>query len=436
MSQTKTPIIALIGQTNTGKSSLFNRLVGYRRNIVAYEAGTTRDSIGELIELAPDKSAWLVDTAGLKTATDDFELTIQEQIETAVETADIICLVVEAQGQLDTTDRSLAKTALKSQKTVGLIANKIDLNQTARTDDFKQLGIKNIFLTSATTSAGIKALVAGLAELLPVKKMPKEESKITVALLGRPNAGKSALFNSLVKKQQALVAERAGTTRDINRMQIRFNQQVIELLDTAGLRRAGKVERGVEKFSVLRTLATLKASDISLLLIDVNELTTSMEQKIAGLVKDAGCGLILIISKWDTVDKDAKTADYVLAQLKEDFKFVPWCSVVFTSAVTGQNVSKIFELVLAIANRRQQTITTSKLNNYLQTAIQKHPPAGKYQPKLNYVTQTDTAPPTFCFFGRHVDQLHFSYKRFLETELRSQFDLQGTAINLIFREKS
>ena len=436
MSRSKTPIIALIGQTNTGKSSLFNRLVGYRRNIVAYEADTTRDSIGELIELAADKSAWLVDTAGLKTATDEFELTIQEQIETAIETADIICLLVEAQGQLDASDRSLAKTALKSQKAVVLIANKLDLNQVAQTADFNQLGIKNIFLTSATTGAGIQALVAGLANLLPVQKMVEAESKITVALLGRPNAGKSALFNCLVNKQQAIVATRAGTTRDINRQQVRFNQQVIELLDTAGLRRAGKVEKGVEKFSVLRTLATLKGSDISLLLIDVNELTTNMEQKIAGMVKDAGCGLILVVSKWDSVAKDAKTADDVLAQLREDFKFVPWCSVIFTSAVTGQNVSKIFELALTINQRRHQTFTTSQLNNCLQQAIQKHPPAGKHHPKLNYVTQTDTAPPTFCFFGRRVDQLHFSYKRFLETELRSQFDLQGTAINLIFQEKS
>ena len=437
MSNSKIPIIALVGQTNVGKSSLFNLLLKQRRNIIAREAGTTRDSIAEIVGFA-GRPAWIIDTAGLKDPEDDFEATIQEQIGEAIESADIICLLIESYNQIDQSDRFLAKKALKSRKEVVLIVNKVDLNLKASEADFLKLGIKDIFLISTTTKQGTANLIDHLAEKLPDKSLKEEDDILKVAILGRPNVGKSALFNNLVKKQQAVVSERAGTTRDVNRRKIKFEKQTIEFLDTAGIRRSGKIEKGAEKFSFLRTLGAIEESDICLLLMDVNELATVLEQKMAGMVKQAGKGLIIIITKWDAlVDKDDFSADEIGHRLRREFDFVPWASLVFTSAMTGRNVTKIFELCLEIQKRRQQKIPTSKLNNCLQDAIRTNPPAGMRgkRPSLNYIVQVNNNPPTFQLFGSLVKYLHWSHKRFLERKLREQFDYQGTAMVLIFKEK-
>ena len=243
---------------------------------------------------SPASPAWLIDTAGLKDPADDFEATIQEQIGEAMESADVICLLIESFNQIDQDDRFLAKKALKSKKEVILIVNKIDLNLKATEADFLKLGIKNVFLISTTTKQGVVNLTAHLSEKLPALTLKKDDDILKVAILGRPNVGKSALFNGLVKKQQALVSERAGTTRDVNRQKIKFEKQTIEFLDTAGIRRSGKIEVGVEKFSVLRTLSAIEESDICLLLMDVNELATALEQKIAGMAKQSGKGLIIV----------------------------------------------------------------------------------------------------------------------------------------------
>ena len=433
----KVPIIALVGQANVGKSSLFNLLLKSRRNIVAREAGTTRDSISELIELK-GKTAWLTDTAGLKAAEDDFEMTIQDQIEEAIATADVICLLVEADKALDQKDRQLAKKALKSGKEIVLAVNKLDLNLKARPEDFLKLGIKDVFLLSTTTKRGVGPLIDHLEGLLPAKNPRPETDVVKVALLGRPNVGKSSLFNCLVKKQQALVSERARTTRDVNRRLVKFEKQALEFLDTAGIRRSGKIERGVEKFSVLRTLAAIEESDVCLVLIDANELVTALEQKIAGLADKAAKGLILVVSKWDSLeDKSTAAVNQLKARLKKEFSFIPWAGLIFTSAQTGQNVSKIFGMVLEIMQRRQQKISTSQLNRCLQKAVNHHPPAGlkNTHPRLNYAVQTLQNPPTFQFFGSFMQYLHWSYKRFLERCLREEFDFSGTALVLTFKEK-
>ena len=437
MSKPKIPIITLVGQTNAGKSSLFNLLLKQKRNIVAREAGTTRDTIMAVLELN-GRATWLVDTAGLKDPEDDFEATILDQIEEAIASADIICLLIEADQGPYQVERSLVKKILKSQKETILVVNKIDRNLKAQASDFIKFGIKDIFLISTTTKQGLPAFIDHLAERLPDKKAKIEDDILKIALLGRPNVGKSALFNRLGQKQQALVSKRAGTTRDVNRLKVRFEQQTIEFLDTAGLRRPGKVSQGVEKFSMLRTLAAIEESDICLLLIDANEIATNVEQKIAGLVREAAKGLMIIISKWDSLlEKDAFLAAKIAAKLKREFAFIPWAGLVFTSAVTGQNVSKIFELSLAIQQRRQQKIATSKLNNWLQSATLHHPPSGlrNRHPRLNYVVQTDQDPPTFQFFGSPIQYLHASYKRYLERKLREEFDYQGSGLVFIFKDK-
>lgn len=436
MSQ-RLPYVAIVGQTNVGKSSLFNRLYGAQEAVVAREAGTTRDNVVRQLNLAGQRF-WLVDTAGLKPAEDEFEASIQEQILEATELADLIIVMVDATKYPSDEDRRIAKTALKSKKPVLLVVNKTDLKAALPNEEFKRLGIKDIFRTSAEHNQGVRSLTQAITSQLPAAQASQPDDNLKIALIGRPNVGKSYLFNSLAGKQQALVANVAGTTRDVNRVSVRYHNQDIELLDTAGIRRSGKQEVGIEKFSVLRTLAAIDEADICLLLMDVNELNTQLDQKLAGLIKDAGKGLVLVVSKWDSVEgKDAYTRDALAPQISYNFKFVPWASLIFTSAVTGQNVTKIFDLALSIDERRRQTLKTRELNDVLQTCLRKHPPAGLKNtfPKLRYMVQTDTSPPWFVIFGANLKFLHWSYKRYLERAMRDRYDFAGTPIMFSFRDE-
>ncbi len=434
----KLPIVAIVGRANVGKSSLFNAILERREAIVAYEAGTTRDSIAAKAEWEGHQF-WLIDTAGMKDATDDFEFTIQEQIAQAADSADIIWVVVEANVAVNEEDRRVARIALKSKKPVFLILNKVDKARGTDLQGFDRLGVKPIFPTSTTQHRGISELLDGLVAQIPKASEPVDENRVKVALLGRPNVGKSALFNSLAQKQQAIVADRAGTTRDINRANIRYEGQEIELMDTAGIRRSGKIGVGIEHFSIIRTLAAIEQADVCLLLMDVNELNTGLDQKIAGMIKEAGKGLILVVSKWDSVEgKDAFTRDALAPRIGQEFDFVPWAPLIFTSSVTGQNVTKIFDLVLQIIEHRKTRISTRVLNVWLGKVVAKHPPAGlkNRAPKLNYMIQEDDNPiPAFKVFGAHTGFLHWSYKRFMEHELRASFNFEGTAVQLWFIEK-
>jgi GTPase len=434
----RVPIVAIVGRANVGKSSLFNLLIGSREAIVADEPGTTRDSITGKVQLESGKDFWLVDTAGLKTAEDDFELTIQEQIIEAAASADIILVMVEAGGAISEEDRRVAKLALKSKKEVILLANKADRAKNSDIEHFARLGISRRIATSITQRMGIDELEEILDELLPTATIKEEDNRIRVALLGRPNVGKSSLFNSLAKKQQAVVADRAGTTRDVNRTVVRYSGREIELLDTAGIRRSGKIERGVEHFSVLRSLRAIEEADVCFLLIDANEHSVALDQKIAGLVKEAGKGLALVISKWDIKEKDAYTRDQMAPQIMHDFVFVPWAPLVFTSSETGKNVSKLFDLVLEIMDRRAIRIKTAELNKWLKTVTDRHPPAGlkNRQPKLRYMVQEDDNPiPAFKIFGSQTKFLHWSYKRHMERMLRETWDYAGTPVQLWFIDR-
>ncbi len=433
----KLPTVAIIGQANVGKSSLFNRMVRSQQAIVAREAGTTRDSVLGKVEYGKH-AFWLVDTAGLKDPNDEFEASIQEQISEAADAADVILVVVDSTMYPGDEDRSVAKRGLRSKKPVILVANKIDLKGSLKSDEYKRLGVKTIMRTSAEHSDGINSLLQEIISNIPVVKDKAPDNVLRISLIGRPNAGKSYLFNTLAGKQQAIVAERAGTTRDINRLRVRFNQRDIELLDTAGVRRQGKVEVGIEKFSVLRTLQAIEESDVCFLLMDVNELNTQLDQRLAGIIDEAGKGLVIVISKWDIAeDRDAYTRDALAPKIAKTFDFVPWAPLIFTSSVTGQNVAKLFDLAVDIDARRKQEQKTSELNSMLQRAVTKHPPAGlkNTHPKLRYIVQTDTNPPWFVVHGSNLKLLHWSYKRYLEKTLRSHFDYTGTAIKFSFRQE-
>ena len=483
MSQ-KVPIVAIVGRANVGKSSLFNAVLERREAIVAAEAGTTRDSVvakaswttsreesrvssRESRAASPpemqmrtstsspqdsrlktqDSSAaknrtdfWLVDTAGMKHAEDDFEFTIQEQITQAADSADLIWVVVEANVPITEEDRRVAKIALKTGKPVFLVINKVDRARGHDLDGFTRLGIKPVFPTSTTQGRGVSDLLDATVDHLPQASIREASDRVRVALLGRPNVGKSALFNSLAKKQQAIVADRAGTTRDVNRTIVKYQGRELELMDTAGIRRSGKIGRGIEHFSVIRSLAAIEQSDICLLLMDVNELSTGLDQKIVGMIEEAGKGLVLVVSKWDSVEgKDAYTRDALAPQIAHEFAFVPWAPLIFTSSVTGQNVTKIFDIVLGIAKEREKRLTTRELNVWLGSVIAKHPPAGlkNRAPKLNYMVQEDDNPtPAFKIFGAHTRFLHWSYRRYMERELREKYGFEGTALQLWFIEKS
>lgn len=437
MANKKVPIVAIVGRANVGKSSIYNTILGYREAIVAYEAGTTRDSIMSKASYE-DHDFWLVDTAGMKDAEDDFEFTIQEQIIQAADSADIILVVVEADVPVIDEDRRVAKLALKSKKPILLVVNKIDKNLKANLNDYRKLGIPDIFATCTTQKRGFGELLDQVVKDLPKVTLAEADDRLRIALIGRPNVGKSQLFNTLAKKQQAVVADRAGTTRDVNKTVIKYMGREIELLDTAGIRKNGKIEVGIERFSVIRSLAAIEQADVCFLLLDVNEIGVQLDQKIAGLIAEAGKGLVLVVSKWDDVqDKDEFTRDALAPKIQHEFVFAPWAPLIFTSSVTGQNVSKLFDIAQDIDKNRSKKISTPELNKWLRACVDNHPPAGLKNsfPRLNYITQTDESTPTFKVFGSHTKLLHWSYKRYLDKQLRYSFGFEGTPVMFYFIEK-
>ena len=433
------PIVAIIGQTNAGKSSLLNRFAHKNIAIVAREEGTTRDNVVAKI----DNSYTLIDTAGLKDPSDDFEASIQDQIEDAIDVADLILVAVDSSKYPDQRDRDIARKALKSRKPVLLVLNKSDLGESLPTEEFRSFGIKptETFRTSATTGQGVTALKNEINLLLRqlnlTERRVSEDSAltgpqtITLALIGRPNVGKSSLFNSLGRKQQAIVSSRQGTTRDINRLEIKYKGQTLEILDTAGLRRPGKREVGIEKFSALRTLSAIEESDICALLIDATEPHSKLDQTLAGEIVKAGKGIIIVITKTDLVDD----TDKILDDLERDLNFIPFAPVLLTSSETGTNVTKLFELATEISATRHLEIKTADLNKILNEAIIDHTPAGlkNTRPKPKYIVQTDTCPPWFVVHGHNLELLHWSWKRFLENKLREKYPFVGTPIFFSFR---
>jgi len=443
MANVKVPIVAIVGRANVGKSSLFNAILDRREAIVAKEAGTTRDSISAKASWTNRdgevQDFWLVDTAGMKAPEDDFELTIQEQIIEATNAADVIWVVIEADVMITEEDRRVARLALKSGKPTFLVINKIDKARKAELGPFMRLGIQDMVTTSTTQHQGIEELLNKLIAVIPKASIKQADDRLRIALLGRPNVGKSYLFNTLAKKQQAIVADRAGTTRDVNRAVIKYQGREIELMDTAGIRRPGKIGQGIEHFSVLRSLQAIEQADICFMLMDVNELTVQLDQKIAGMVKEAGKGLVLVVSKWDAVDdKTPFTRDQMAPEITANYDFVPWAPLIFTSSVTGQNVTKLFDLALQIDAERKKRIPTAELNRWLRTIVDKHPPAGlkNRAPKLNYIVQEDDNPiPAFKVFGSSTKFVHWSYRRYMDRSLREKFGYDGTPIQFWFIEK-
>ncbi len=463
----KMPIVALIGQTNAGKSSILNRLARKNIAIVAREEGTTRDNVVATI----DDTFILIDTAGLKDPSDDFEASIQNQIQDAIEAADVILVTLDSSKYFDYRDKKITKDALRSNKPVYLVLNKCDLGNSLPIEEFRALGVppENIFYVSATTGQGIARLKDGINVLLrgfrsaaarglarePLgdgreRRDPKKDimPSLKIALIGRPNVGKSSLFNTLGKKQQAIVSSRQGTTRDVNRVEIRYKGRDLEILDTAGLRKPGKREVGIEKFSAIRTLAAIEEADICCLLVDATEPHSKLDQSLAGQIVEAGKGIIMVVTKADLVDeatptnyygeeniKNRTAADFLIDALEKDFDFLPYAPVLMTSAKTGLNATQLFELALTIDEARHTEVKTSDLNKILNEAIVSHAPAGlkNTRPKPKYIVQTDVCPPWFVVHGHDLELLHWSWKRYLERKIREKYPFVGTPIMFSYR---
>ncbi len=432
-----TPLVAIVGRPNTGKSSLFNRLTGSRQAITHETAGTTRDANYAGVEWQ-GRHFTLVDTAGLTKAAGEIEVAAQEQVRQVASLADLILVVVDAGAMITAEDQAAARLALKTGKPVILVLGKADTMGHAVPDEWRRLGVQTIVAVSAIHGRGTGDLLDAVSAQIKKVAQPKEVNPpLRLALIGRPNVGKSSLLNALLGKQQAVVSAQGGTTRDINATEIKYHGRSIELIDTAGLRRPGKIEQGIEKYSALRTLAAIRNADICFLVLDANDGVVASDLNLAGQIVEAGRGLVIVMNKWDAVEKDDKTQVRLSARIQKEFQFVWWAPMVFTSAVTGLHVTKLLELATQIDDRRQQTFATGPLNRLLEKLIAKQPPSGLKgrQPKINYVTQTGTNPPQLVFFCTYPDLIHWGYRRYLENNLREEYDLTGTPMQFDFRHK-
>lgn len=432
--------IAIVGRPNVGKSTLFNRLIGKRLAITAEESGTTRDRISQTW-ICNEYETLLVDTGGLQYGTQEsIEADVQAQARLAIDSADLIFFVIDGINNLTAEDFGAAELLRKSGKEVILIANKVDNpNIENNTYNTYELGFGAPVCVSAIHKTGIEELCDLTEKTLKKLKFKKEKIKIDsakfpqITVLGRPNAGKSSLINAFLGSDKIIVSDVPGTTRDSIDSLIEFEEHKFILTDTAGLRRPGKIERGVEKFSALRAVGTVEKADIVVLLIDGEGGIAHQDCAIAEKALKEEKGLILVINKIDLLDTEKK--DKILGHLRRKFAFTPWAPVVFISAKDKKNIYEILKLAEQIIEERKKRIDTHVLNSFLQKITQKHLPASAKlkKPKFFYGSQVEINPPTFTLFFRNPESLHFSYPRYLENEIRKEFGFNGTAIKLKFK---
>ncbi len=440
------PLIAIVGRPNVGKSTLFNRLIGRRLAVIASEAGTTRDRIYQSMEIE-DYEVTLVDTGGLEYGKkDSIEADIQAQAELAIEEADIIYFVVDASDPLTADDYSAANILRKSDKQSILIANKCDsIEAEERVVELYKLGFGDPVEVSAIHNSGIDDLKKRTTSLLSsVGMKPETETKkstdtdeaIKLCFLGKPNVGKSSLVNALVGKKQVIVSDTPGTTRDATNTHITYNDKSFTLIDTAGLKRRGKIKKGIEKFSSIRCLNALERSDVALLVIDFGEPFSKQDMHIAQFIQEAKKGVIIILNKIDLAENQ-KQLDSYIAMLQRKLVFLPWAPLIMTSAEQKKNITKIFDIAQSIMEQRNKRIPTGRLNSFIKKIVYKHVPTGtkRIRPKILYVTQADINPPEFVLFVNDARAFHFSYRRYVENELRKEFGFDGTAVKIVYRSR-
>jgi GTP-binding protein len=433
------PIVAIVGRPNVGKSTLFNRLVGKRIAIVEDLPGTTRDRVYADIVWAKHELT-LVDTGGIEVRPEsDLRDKVKNQAEAAIEEADAIIFMVDVVDGVTIPDQELAEMLRRSGKPVVLAVNKAD-NPQRRSDAFQfhELGIGEPIPISAYHGTGVSDILEKIIGLLPpsvpceaMPDMPK------VAIVGRPNVGKSMLLNAILGKERAIVNETPGTTRDAIDTVFNYRGEPVMFIDTAGIRRRGHVERGVERYSVMRSLNAISRADVVLLVVEAPDIMTAQDTHIAGYVREALKGMVVVVNKWDLAPQFELNKARSALEVRQKLKFFPDVPVVFTSALLGKGINGVLSAVMQVYQERQKRIATALLNERLKKALDAHSPpsvSGR-QLKINYVTQADINPPTFVFFVNDPRLLHFSYERYLENSLREAFGFAGTPVKLIFKRK-
>lgn len=435
------PLIAIVGRPNVGKSMLFNKLVGQRLSIVEDTPGVTRDRLYAEAEWRNRKFD-LVDTGGIEPSADSQILAfMRQQAEIAIQHATVILFVCDIKTGLTASDQEVANMLLRSQKPVVLAVNKMDQVGITNPDiyEFYNLGLGDPIAVSAVHGHGTGDLLDACMEYFPPEDEEEEEDDvIKVAVIGKPNVGKSSLVNRILGEQRVIVSDMAGTTRDAVDSYFENQKGKSLFIDTAGMRKKSKVDDRIEKFSVLRATMAIERADVCLILVDANEGVTEQDTKVAGLAHEAGKACIIVVNKWDAIEKDDKTMDHMRQDIRRDLSYMTYAPIVFISALTGQRVDRLFDLINYVNDQASLRITTGMLNTVLADATARvQPPTDKGRRlKIYYMTQIGIKPPHFVCFCNDAKLFHFSYQRYLENQIRSTFGLEGTPVRLTIRQKS
>jgi GTPase len=438
------PIIAIVGRPNVGKSTLFNRLVGERQAIVQNEPGTTRDRVYGTAEWGGAEFT-IIDTGGLQdedeirsSSESEIARSTRTQARVAIDEADVIVMLVDAKNGLTAGDAEIADLLRRADKPTILVANKAD--STERRDaavEFYEIGLGEPLPVSAYHGNGTGDLLDRIVESLPEVDEEEETEGTRIAIVGRPNVGKSRLLNSLLGQERAIVSDVPGTTRDSLDTELTWEGRPVILIDTAGIRRRGRVEQGIERYSVMRSMRAIDRADIVLLVIDATEDFTAQDLHIAGYVEEQKKGLVVVVNKWDLVEKNPTTMEEYRSRAARQLDFAAYAPLVFISAKLGQRVDRVLEMAFRVVAEREKRISTSALNKLMREAVAKHQPPsrpGKWV-KFFYATQADIAPPTFVFFCNDPKQIHFGYRRYMENELRAAFGFVGSPLRISFRSR-
>lgn len=440
------PLVAIVGRPNVGKSTFFNRVIGEKRAIVEDVPGTTRDRLygdGDW----NGRYFTLIDTGGLEfettqqpvegeESTSEIARQTRYQARAAIEEADVILFMVDAKSGITTTDREIAELLRETHKPVILAANRADSEERRLNSvEFYELGVGDPIPVSSYHGTNTGDLLDKIVENLPEQPEEAEDTSIRIAIIGRPNVGKSRLLNALLGQERVIVSDVPGTTRDAIDTEIMVTGREVTLIDTAGIRRRGHIDQGIEKYSVMRTLRAINRSNVVLLVVDASEGVTAQDTHIAGYALDQSKGIVLVVNKWDKIEKETRTMDEYTAKIREEFDFMSWVPLVFISAKFGQRVNKVLDLALHVADERRKRVPTALLNKLIREAVAEHSPPskpGKWL-KILYATQADVDPPTFIFSVNDAKAIHFSYERYLENKLRATFGFEGTPIRMFFR---
>ncbi|HCX90535.1 MAG: ribosome biogenesis GTPase Der [Deltaproteobacteria bacterium CG12_big_fil_rev_8_21_14_0_65_43_10] len=433
------PIIAIVGRPNVGKSTLFNRIARRKKAIVGDEPGVTRDR--NYAEAEWNGGVFLlIDTGGFEPGVnDEVALHIHQQVQLAIEEADLIIFLVDGKEGLTSTDIEIAKRLREVNKPVLHVINKIDgERQEEKIYDFYRIGVENLYPISAQHGRGVGDLLDEALNLLPPSsEIRYNESLVKIAVLGRPNVGKSSLVNRILGNERVIVSEKPGTTRDAIDTPLKIGEKEYLLIDTAGIRRKGRISRQLEKYSVVEALKSIDRCDVAVILIDAKEGITEQDAKIAGLAHDKGRASVLVVNKWDLIEKDSYTIYKYTEDIRYNLKFIRYAPIIFVSALTGQRALKIIDLVDRVAEQYQRRVPTSELNRVFEEVILSNPPPmyRNKELKLYYITQVSIKPPAFVIFVNYPEGIHFSYERYIVNKIRENFEFDGTPVRVFFRKR-